>query len=116
MLIAEFDSSEGVSGIRYNPKTEVLVAWVSSKSTHKPKLVDLVKEKQGAMILKTMKDTSPLEVATMTMHSAMFTRDAVKHMKEKSAKLEGGHKDMNDEIKRYEKKIKNMRVAQEEIL
>lgn len=79
MLVAKFDSEEGVSGMRYNSKTEMLAAWVSSEKTNKPKLVDLVQEAKGKSILKTIKDTSPLEATTLTMHSTMFTRDIVKH-------------------------------------
>lgn len=71
--MAEFDFEEGVSGIRYDPKEETLVAWISFKSTNKPKLVDIDKETKGTTILKTLKDTSPLEVATITMYSTMFT-------------------------------------------
>lgn len=62
------------------------------------KLVDLVKETQGATIFKSIKETSPLEAAIMTMHSAMFTRDAIKKMEVKLHKLEAGKKDMTDEI------------------
>ena len=33
MLIVEFDSDEGVSGIGYNPKIETLAFWAKQKST-----------------------------------------------------------------------------------
>lgn len=69
MLVVEYDSGQGVSGTGYNLHTKTLVAWVKFKSIEKPKLVDMVKQKKRASILKTLKDTSPFEVATMKMHS-----------------------------------------------
>lgn len=37
-------------------------------------------------MVKTLKDTSALEVATMTLHFAMFTQEAVKILENKLAK------------------------------
>lgn len=71
--ILAFDSDEGVSGIGYNPKIETLAIWIKQKNTQKPKLLNVIQGMKGEAMVRKIQDTTPLEAATMTMHSTMFT-------------------------------------------
>lgn len=42
MLVVEFESKEGVSGIGYNPTTQTLSLWTKQKNTRNPQLLDVV--------------------------------------------------------------------------
>lgn len=96
-LVAEFDL-EGVSGTGYNPIAQTFALWKKQKNTRKPRLLDVVQEMQGFAMVKKMKDTTPIEEATITMHYTMFKRDVVKKMEKKITEYEKRLKLSNDEI------------------
>jgi len=49
-------------------------------------------------MIRTIRDTTPTEAATITMHSAMFTRDVVENMEKKINEYEERLKLSNDEV------------------
>lgn len=111
MLIVEFDSKQGLSVARYDPKIETFSWWLKHKNTKKPKLLDIIQEMRGTSMVKTLKDTSALEAATMTMHSAMFTQVVVKNMELKLVEYENDQMDMNKKINQLS--IENVKLKQQ---
>lgn len=111
MLVAQFDSEEGVSRTGYNPTTQTLALWTKQKSTRKPQLLDVVQEMRGSTMVRMMKDTTPIEATTITMYSAMFTKDVVENMEKKITKYEKRLKLSNDEVNKLF--IENVNLKQQ---
>lgn len=60
--------------------------------------MDVVQEMRGLAMVRKMRDITPIEVATMTMHSSMFTKDVVENMEKKINEYEKRLKLSNDEV------------------
>ena len=82
----------------YNPKIETLAIWIKQKNTQKPKLLDVIQGMKGVAMVRTIQDTTPLDVATMAMHSTMFTRVTAKGLEDKLKEYEKEQRFLNDEV------------------
>lgn len=98
MLVAKFDFDEGVSGNGYNTKIETIAIWIKQKKLQNPKLLDVIQGMKGAAIVRTIQDTTPLEAATMTMQSTMFTGATTKGLEDRLKEYEKEQRFLNDEV------------------